>query len=85
MIFHIIRKKRKFIFYKSDYISIKNNDFERTIKMVENKRNEFLSILSSNSENDLQDYLLTYGKNPKAICPIIFVDKEVSEEAESTN
>ena len=53
--------------------------------MVENKRNEFLSILSSNSENDLQDYLLTYGKNPKAICPIIFVDKEVSEEAESTN
>ena len=86
MIFHIIRKKVKFIFYKYTYISIKNNDFERTIKMVENKRNEFLSILSSNSENDLQDYLLSYGKSPKAICPIMFVDKEsTTEEVESTN
>lgn len=86
MIFHIIRKKIKFIFYKSRYISIKNNDFERTIKMVENKRNEFLSILSSNSENDLRDYLLSYGKSPKAICPIMFVDQETAtEEVESTN
>ena len=54
--------------------------------MVENKRNEFLSILSSNSENDLQDYLLSYGKSPKAICPIMFVDQETAtEEAKSTN
>lgn len=54
--------------------------------MVENKRNEFLSILSSNSENDLRDYLLSYGKSPKAICPIMFVDQETAtEEVESTN
>ena len=48
--------------------------------MVDNKRKEFMTILSSNSENELKEYLLMYGKSPKIICPIMFVNKEEKKE-----
>ena len=38
--------------------------------------NSFLELLYRNSESELQDFLLSKGKGPKVICPIMFIKQE---------
>lgn len=40
----------------------------------------FLEILQSNSEKELEEFILTNGKLPKPICPIMFINKTEDQE-----
>ena len=41
--------------------------------------------INKNNEEELSDYLLSKGKSPKSICPIIFITEEDRSEAVSLN
>lgn len=38
--------------------------------------NNFFDILCKDDEEELSDYLLTKGKSPKSVCPIMFIKSE---------
>ena len=40
------------------------------------KITKLMEILINNNEDELKEFLLLNGKNPKAICPIRFIKKE---------
>lgn len=43
------------------------------------KNSELFDILLRNNQEELQDFLLSKGKGPKPICPIIFINKGESD------
>lgn len=45
-----------------------------------NNRSNFLELLIRNDNNELKEYLLCKGKNPKPICPIQFVSNNNETE-----
>lgn len=52
--------------------------------MQKSKREEYIELLQLNDENELKKFINSEGKEPKAICPIRFVNQEeIKEEKEN--
>lgn len=41
---------------------------------------KYLEILLKNDQLELENFLISNGKGPKPICPIIFINKEEGNE-----
>lgn len=46
------------------------------------KKFEFFELLILNNQEKLKEFLNSYGKSPKPICPIMFIKDEESKEEE---
>lgn len=46
---------------------------------MDNKYDNFLKILTEYEPKDMMDFLLSKGKSPKPICPIIFINNKNEE------
>lgn len=48
--------------------------------MKSGTRSEFYNILVQNNEEEIREYLIKHGKNPKHICPIQFIIKKEEDK-----
>lgn len=46
---------------------------------------EFFKLLLKNDKRDLENFLLSKGKEPKPICPIMFVEENKNEGQSKNN
>ena len=46
---------------------------------------EFFKLLLKNDKIELENFLLSKGKEPKPICPIMFVKENKNENSEENN
>lgn len=42
----------------------------------------FFELLCKNDPDELSDFLISYGKGPKPICPIQFITEDKNDEKE---
>lgn len=45
------------------------------------KDNTFFDLLCLNDKSKIHDYIISHGKGPKPVCPIIFMKDEENEQS----
>ena len=61
------------------FIIILNKGVYYKLEKIKDKK-QFFDILLDNSSKELEEFLLSKGKGPKAICPIMFIKEEKEKE-----
>ena len=46
---------------------------------------KFFDMLCRNDDKEIEEFLLSKGKNPKPVCPIMFIKEEDKEVEENKN
>lgn len=48
--------------------------------MENNSSDKFIELLKRNKEEEIMNFLISKGKSPKPVCPIIFIKDKENEE-----